>query len=745
MTSRIPFFLPQGTVLIHRIYGRLLFVGHLGGWVLHFFRAGLEDEGPFQLLTDAGKLAMPTVDWVLKEFAAGDLYDPNEPAAIERREARFLGLDRAACIARDPKSAYRHDWGLAALKAGVPKSGDKIAAWLKTAVLERRSGDPEEFGKMLARKPVPRSLIRWMGKLEDGGLRIGACVNRSGREPGQSQLSDIEDRLVHKAALTYSADSRIASIDEAAALGTRWWHELKDQGEEGLADHPPTAETYRLRIRSLDCKTTMELRSGKHAASRFFDAKGEPVPATRPFERVFMDGTEYEHACIYSEDWPIPSNKVKGVSAMDACTSYVFPSVVFAGPYRAEMGIKAALNIMTPPVVTAEEIAADPFVAMIFSTPNDLVGDNDRTLIPPAIVPAAVTLLSSVQLAGVYRHNVKSRLEFYHKFVKRQLRGLRGRVLGPTRYPDPRYDPLTSSDVTRAQYAQMIEQARQKWNHAPRRRFGNKSPYQLMVEYISSVGARLIDPGEVRRHFASTPADKMLLTNNGLVYDQILYRWNPPGVEEILGNNHRKTPFAKRIEGSAKAYVTIRVYDGDLAMIEVLDETTGKYHAMWSTNPRYTAGLSRWEHAQYCAMLKAGKGGAISENARLALKAKSLIAFDQDMPNAEFRARANMVALMEAEEVRIASGARASKPDYASVPELGIPTIIAGEDRADTPRPPPQPPTKSAKRTPGAPKRAAGYGYGRGTAEPTEAEPTTLRVDTPKATETSFWDDDPEA
>lgn len=374
---------------------------------------------------------------------------------------------------------------------------------------------------------------------------------------------------------------------------------------------PPTMEAVRLRIRSLDGRTAEEMREGRHGAKKRFDASGEPVPTEHVLERVFMDGTEFEHACLYSDDWPIASNKMKGVFAMDAHTQYVFPGVVFAGPYRAEMGIQAALNIMVPPVVTAEEIAANPYAGMLVGLPADLMYDNDKAQLPPALVPASVTVTSSTELAPAYLHDAKSNLEVFNRFLKRKLRGVKGRIRGPSRMADPRYDPIKAAEVARAVYAQMVDDARREWNRKPRRRFGNKSPEQLMIEHLLAGGNRLVDPGLIRRHFASTPAERQTLTNDGLVYDKVHYRWNRRGIGEVLDNNHRNTSFDKRIEGTGKVLVTIRVYDGDIDMIEVLDEETGKYHPMWSTNPRYTGGLSRWEHRQYSAMVRAGKGGGI--------------------------------------------------------------------------------------------------------------------------------------
>lgn len=744
----VPFFAPAGTVLNHVGMGRLRFLEHLGNWVLHIVPDADPDAGPVMVrVQGSDELVMPTVPWVLAEHAEGRLWDVGGSTDAGSRSAKFLGFDRAACMARDPKSAYRHDWALAAIKAEMPRSAEVLKDWIATAPIPRHPDDTDYVRQLKDKRPGARAVIEWMNKLRGADMRMGALVNASGRQVGETQLSNVLDRLVHRVAMTFIADGRLATIDDAAALCVRWWKELKAANVPDIGLEPPSGETIRLRVRLLDGRTSEEIRDGKHGAKKRFRSSGEPVEVERPFERVFMDGTEFEHACLYSEDWPIPAAKMKGVYAMCAYTQYVSRGAVFTGPYRAEMGIKAALNIMVPPLMTAEEVAADPHEAVIAGLPSDLMYDNDKANLPPNLVPAAVTATSSVELAPAYLHDAKAKLENYFKFVKRKIRKVKGQVRGPSRMSDPRYDPIKSAEVNLAQYAQMVEDARREWNDKPRKAFGNKSPRQLMIEFLNAGGNRLVDYGEIRRHFAGTPSELQILTNDGLVYDNVRYRWNRDGTDEILDNNHRRTPFSKRLVGTAKVFVPIRVYDGDIDMIEVLDEETGKYHRMWSTNPRYTGGLSRWEHQQYCEMIRAGKGGAISERDRLAFKANKIVAFDQDLPKASFSARENMVALMQKEDIRRKSGARGSDPLFGQLPEIGLVTELGGQDRADRPEPPPQPQERKPKSEPKAPKRTSDYGYASVTRDGDEASQVggqvqEEEVDDPKPK--GRWDDDRE-
>ena len=708
----VPFFAVPGSIFDHVELGRLKFIEHLGDWVLHIVLADDPDAGPVRTrLPGTDERVMPTVPWMLAEFAEGRLRDVGNSSDDDIRAGRLLGLDRSACMERDPKSAYRHDWAMAAKQAGVSKSADVLKQWIRTSPIPSHPNDTDEVKILKKKLPQPRSLIRWMRRLETGSHEISALVNRSGRLNGQSQLSNVLDRLVHRVAHTYLATPRLASIEDAAALCDRWWRMLEAAGVPDIGHEPPSMETVRLRIRSLDGRTAEELRNGKYGAKKRFDASGEPVERERPFERIFIDGVELEHGCLYAKNFPIASNKMKGVFGQDSYTKYLFPGAIFTGPYRAEMGIQAVLNVMVPTMVSAQEVAANPYAGLIYGLPSDLMYDNDKAQLPPSLVPAAVTVTSSAELAPAYLPNVKSSLEVFNKFVKRKLRGVRGQIRGPTRMADPTYDPIKAADVDRATYSQMIDDARREWNNKPRKEFGGKSSEQLMIEHLLAGGNRLVDAGQIRRCFASTPSHRQTLTSNGLVYDKIQYRWNRRAISEVLDNNHRNTRFANRIEGTGKVLVTIRVYDGDVDMIEVLDDHTGEFHPMWSTNPSYTGGLSRWEHHQYCAMVRAGKGGAMSDREWIAMKAKAIVAFDTEMPKADFSARENMAALLEREDIRRKSGVRSNDPLFAQLPEIGLVTELGGKNRADVPTPPPQTQQRKAKAQVMPPKRPNDYGY----------------------------------
>lgn len=224
-------------------------------------------------------------------------------------------------------------------------------------------------------------------------------------------------------------------------------------------------------------------------------------------------------------------------------------------------------------------------------------------------------------------------------------------------------------------------------------------------------------PDDARRLFANHPAGRHILTTNGLVYDWVHYRHNQSGIAELIDNNHCFTPFSERLQEDGKVLVHIRCWDFDIDMIEVLDETTGKYHKMWSTDPAYTGGLSRWEHRLYREYLKADCRGSARQKARIAAKSKQdrLRKFDDELWKMGMRDRSKAAALMDAEQARADELTRAT-----AVRDAGEETAAertwsmnpTGANRHDLPIPPPQSrgSVKRRKRTHEPPRRAEDYG-----------------------------------
>lgn len=473
-----PFDPPPGKVFVHRPIGGperwIRFVEHLGGWNLRF--DALDGDGGAYMVPLAaadGASVLPTVLWSFAELAAGRLVDPHVDEVPDERAARFVGWDRSACIAKNGKSAWRHDWGRLAVAEGQRRSEPALEEWLRTA----EGPFP---------KPHPRSLIRFMNKvlaakLDDELLDVvGLFVNRAGRLRGASQLPEVEDRLVHLWATRYWASGRIASMDDAAALMVVDWYRLKAKGVPGLRELPPTAQTMTDRIKSLRCRDTVRARLGEHKAARLYDAVGEPVPVESVFDLVMVDGVQFRHAVRFAPDWRIPVPQMKAVVAMSAKAQYVWVPPVFCGPFRPEMAMRAIRNVMVCDL-SEEEIAADPLRVGLHQPPKTLYYDNDKALLPPGAVPNMVNLISDIETGSPYSPDEKGKLENFFKYLKFNLRPMPGEILGPRRAADPRRDPIVEATVDRLQYADRVRNLCRRWNTVPKKSLGWRSPEQIML------------------------------------------------------------------------------------------------------------------------------------------------------------------------------------------------------------------------------------------------------------------------
>jgi hypothetical protein len=673
------FGLPIGMTLSHEA-GRLKLVG-IRGWSLDI----VDEAGELLLLPlgPAGTMVSPDIDWLLAEHRAGRLLDAENPhALLGGARGQFLGLDRAACIARDPKSAWRHEWATAAIAAGIKRSEHDAREFI--------DGENAPASRP---KPKWRSLLRWVARLlEDPHCRIGNLVTRAGREKGASQLTPRMDLIVHRMAALYWSREGDPFKSDAAARVVAAWDELKAAGATDIGDQPPSLECIRNRINSLQNRVSFAARHDEFAAERYYGANGEPVGAEHVMERVTLDGVVFKHVCVFSDDWTIAAARMKGVFAMDWKSSFVFEGPVFTGPFRPEVTERALLGLMTGPRLTAEQLAKNPKRAECFGIPSQLHPDNEKALLPPSMIPGLVNIISYLELPETYHSDSKAKHERFHRFLHGAMSRLRGRILGPRSKGDPRYDPLSSADVTRLQYAFMIQAARMAWNERPKKWLGWRSPMDVLLEGLALRKARGMPTEEIERHLSRTVT--VVLTTNGVEFDNLLYRFNARGIEEVLDANVRRQPFADRLQDTGRCELTARVWDSDVDYLDLYDPERRKFHRLYSTDPDYSADLTRFEHHEYQRMLREGKGGGMRNVDRLRARMGLLNDIERTLPEKTFRARAASTAMLEHEEMRRSSGALGRSPGYSAMIASMIRTEPSGVDRADEPKAPPQTPSE---------------------------------------------------
>ncbi|MEA3051913.1 MAG: putative transposase [Sphingomonadales bacterium] len=557
---------------------KIRFEADLGDDDLHFtdVRTGarVRVEDP-----ETGDLHTPTTTWLLTALKAGQIFHARSNRAVpDDRRGDLTQVDEDAADTIDPRSSWRRTWVREA-KAARVKSEPACDAFI--AINHARIAQ-EYFNRKgrKYKKPGASTLKKWILKTPKG-CAPGAHVSLAGRPKGQSQLTDAEDALVHEAALYFWADKG-AFIVDAEAVMVRGWRALKEKGGYDLAEKRPSYEAVRLRVWSIATFTTVLTKFGRERAEKMFGAVGEPIEVHRAFQRVFVDGTELEQACLFGEGWQLPGGKMKCVAAMDAFSTFVFDPTIFAGPYREEMSIETLCRVMTPPdYLTDEQLAFHEYIGWTFAIAEAFAPDNDRTLIGPAYVPALLDLGARLELPEVYHHDAKAPLEWWFGWLKSRLKGLPGTVLSPRHSRDIKQDPVEGAEMVAAQLVHAVRAVIWEWNTTRVERLNWRSPFEVLIaSMIANGAATLQNPHRIRAELEKTVIDRVL-TDDGLEYDGIQYRG--PEVEDILRRNYHEVASSHDGHEPVTLKVSIRTNDANVDYIRVWDADAKALVKLWST------------------------------------------------------------------------------------------------------------------------------------------------------------------
>lgn len=672
-----------GLTLIHN--GRRIRLDRdLGDWVLGF--VDVETGHDYFVLDDVcDEPIRTTIDWLFTEKEAGRLVDPEEGADTDARRRTFLGLDRSACIRRDPKSAWRFRWAWAVMKDGPETtSDDSYRKWMRDRPHLALGEDGKE-------EPLPpaSSLRRWVRKLKAARGRRGALVSCAGRLKGQSPLPGLEDWLVQEAAIFFWAAENPDIIDAGG-----YYIDMRDRIVEGddeelkkrLAATPVRLETIRTRARSLEGEATTEAKEGVRRARRMFRPAGEGVPVERFLERVEMDGLELRQIVRFSEDWPVAAGKIKLINAIDSQTHFWFFPAMFCGPYREDMTAVALMNIMMPPThLSEEQLQENPWFAEAYGTMDLIAPDNEKAIFSPGSVSALTELGPDLEMPDANHPDSKALVEALNRFIKGFLEGLPGTVRGPRHPKDPTRNAVDEAELTRGQLRAQIVTAWLYWNLTKRDYLGDRSPLDMVRDSIlADDRPKRNTPGDVRRGLSKTH-DNIVITRDGFEFDTITYQ--SPDLGQLVDANYHRTGFKDRVDGTAKVIASIRTNEGNLHEAEIYDEERKRFVRVWSTQPGYTQFLSRWEHGEFKQMTSEQRPRRISELKRMRLRSERLRQVAADLPRASMKAASKAAALLECDEFRRASGARAHKPEFTNPAMHGILANAGVDGRTDIPRP----------------------------------------------------------
>lgn len=600
---------------------------------------------------DTNDTRQPTLGFLREAYKQGRLRPLHEPENASERQGRFALLDPDQCADRDPKSVWKERLVQRAEAAGIRLTDKDCKQFLDYEY----GRQPEDFDYP---KPSPSALRRWTSKFRKHKRKRSALVSNAGRPKGTSQLAPEVNALVHENVLFYWSCPNLQKLAAYARLDAQV---LKlPTKADGSRHRVPSKTAFYKRIDALRCFDTVKTKFGIKEAERLYKGSGEAITATDILDVSLMDGTTLEQVIVFDKNWQLPASKVRIVALMCALSHAIIGFHVYAGPNRTETSIEAILSCMTPPNVSAEGLKAMPTLAWIFGKPRSILPDNEKALINPSTIDSLNELGIDVLMPPVEMPTAKAALERFFRFLKENLALLPGTILDPKRAKELGYD-LSGACLTLAQLRKAVESVIEQHNISPSKGLGGLSPAHVWMNLQSQRATPVFENIEYARRVLGRKVEA-LLTRDGIEINGIRYR-DAKIVSELLNNmSHLQKARSQRKDGSITMIVTVKISPGNLSSVQVLDETTGAWLVVPSTQPDYTSGLSEWEHKEFRRQAKRRNEQFSSQAQRLASKRRTMALIEEMAPHVAFQQRRDMATLYVSEQVKQLSGDKFSLP-----------------------------------------------------------------------------------
>ena len=639
---------------------------------------------------DSGEKVTFTLTILRKLFQIGKAAFKHKPENASERQGRYALMDPHAILDRDPKARWKTDLAQRALTAGTKLTDRECREFL-----EDNYG--KEIGDFSYPKPSPSTLRRAMSKLRKNKHDASVLASGAGRPKGRSQLDPIIDALVHNAALFYWTRPRAQVVDAHAWLDDQI---EKLKAKSGISSYKcPSKQTVYKRVDALRCYDTVKSKLGEKEAERRYRGSGENLVVNDLLDVVLMDATTLEQTIVFDEDWLLPACKVRIVALMCARSHAIVGCHIYAGPNRAQTSIEAVLDCLMPPNVNPEALKSMPALGWIFGKPRSILPDNEKALISAGTIDGFNEFGIDVLQPPIEMPTAKAVLERFFRFLKQALAQLPGTIVDPKRASEMGYN-LVDACLTLEMLREVVASVITQHNISPSKGLGGQSP-ALVWQRLSNTRATPIfeDIDRARRILGRTVT--VLLTRDGVEYNGIRYR-DRELVTRLLDNmSHTQAKRNQRKDLSITIEMTARISPGNVDFIQLYDQLLEEWVVLPSTQPKYTANLSEWEHKEFSRMAAKRNEPFSSEKHRLESKMRTMCLIDKKAPELAFQQRRQMAALYQSQQVERVAGRSFSLPEGLNQASLAL-QETSETGRADTG-------VRGQTRT-AAPARPEGYG-----------------------------------
>lgn len=621
--------LAQGDRIVH-LGRRLVYNGELGEGLLDI---AYEAAGNRFLVIDQddGTTAMPTVNWLTNELAAGHVTFER----LRRRGNRVIPIPPMANaeIEGQEPAAIEITRKLRWLRALDERPDLRFSDASLHAFIAITSLKPE-FQRYPA--PHPSTLRRWYNNRGVPGERcIGDMRCGRGRYPRLSALDPVVAKAMNRYVARYWADRALSMTDAYGLLTTLVAH-LEDRkvGRRRLTNgqyanrlhkpspdlldadlHCPSFETFRRRLNAAQNRMTYEARYGAKAAEELYRTNLGSPTATRILERAELDHTTFDAFCVVDTN----SGAILGrpticimVDVYSGCPIGWFTSFGSPSHHTACESIRRA---NAPKVAFATAHPNKPDLKYLYGRPATLVVDNALENVSGSFRDAMMEMGVAVAYAPPGEGRWKGVVERLHDTVRTKVAtkvpgGIRGTIEERRKFG---IDPEAEAILDLETLNRLIEEAIAVYVYEPNRKT-KTMPIKRWLDSAKEHGIDVIADVTVLEKIMGR-AKECCLTRNGIELNGLDYN-DARKVARLLDNLASRTPKRRRRSGSATATVKVKFNPADLSHIHVYDDSVKEYVTLPCTDADYSNGLSLWAHSKITSFARAANLEFFSERER---------------------------------------------------------------------------------------------------------------------------------
>ncbi|WP_019831131.1 DDE-type integrase/transposase/recombinase [Sphingomonas sp. PR090111-T3T-6A] len=625
----------------------MFYEGELGDGLLKFIDAR---TGSLVQIVDpvTGASKLPDVAWLIDLMRRGKCrrFDTVEEAKVRRHRPQY---DHDAIIKRDAKAALRRFVVLQLIARKSPFSDNPISEHL-----DQIWRDPA-IAKRYGPRPATTSARRWYRKMaERETIRLIDTMSMSGRVPRSStaRIDPVVRTIIQWAARYYYTDKGIKIKDACSNAEKLIREENERRKVAGGVELPlkmASRSTISRAIHDIRSFDTVAEKFGASFAKRYFKVAGSPLHTQRHLEIALADDKFWDSVCVFHGSNRLPIGRPWLCVIMDVHTRCILGwRVSFEGP-TLHSAIETFKHASRPKAPT-DRSKQYPVLERIGGQIATLIADNGANFVSAAFEDALLDVGTTLQLAAVRTPTHKAMLERFFRTLDTLLSAkLPGAMLDPSLMAEMGYDPVKDSALTLAELDELITEAIGVYHVQDHSALGMQ-PARAWELSEAAHGTNIIENPHALDHLLGS-TKRARLTKNGINLEGLFYR-DPTATYELLNDLAGLQKVGDRLRHTASAWVKIRFNEANLAEIHAWNDRTKAYVRIPSCQPRYTEGLSLFQHRQIKAWAKREARAFNSEEDQLGARQALNDLIHKLAPDLEMRDRRAMARMFSSDRLQ---------------------------------------------------------------------------------------------